>query len=448
MSEFFSALLAVAIGVVGTAALQRGRPPGETRVVWVGLLGHLVASAAQVVITLYWYGGGDLVFYAETGAQAGRLLDIDPAFYGWELLKILFQQEGYVPIPMEGYGTSTGTMVVLAAFLLYPLGGSILAGCLLLSVVAFFSRVLLLRVYLRHLPSEQHRALCLAVLLVPSVTFWGAAIAKETVALIGLGPMFSGADLLLSGGGLRKRVQGAVPLLIGGAIVWLVKPYIVVAFVVGFCVWWYVSQLRARNLRPSAIHLLGGGAVGLIGIWALGEVVPTYSVDAVAERAAGLQAVGRTVDGGSNYELGNVAARGFGQQLLFAPMALVYSLFRPFIFESRNALMALNSLETTWITYLVARSAFRGGWRGVFDVVQRWPVLAFSMVFVLILGIGVGISTSNLGTLTRYRMPMVPFYVTFVIMWGQLQRVPSGVPNLPVRRRKPGSPVVIADAGR
>jgi len=33
--------------------------------------------------------------------------------------------------------------------------------------------------------------------------------------------------------------------------------------------------------------------------------------------------------------------------------------------------------------------------------------------------VAVGLATTNLGTLSRYRMPMMPFYVTFILLLGQ-----------------------------
>jgi hypothetical protein len=43
--------------------------------------------------------------------------------------------------------------------------------------------------------------------------------------------------------------------------------------------------------------------------------------------------------------------------------------------------------------------------------------LMFCAAFTLTLGVAVGLATTNLGTLSRYRMPLVPFFVAMVLVW-------------------------------
>jgi hypothetical protein len=46
----------------------------------------------------------------------------------------------------------------------------------------------------------------------------------------------------------------------------------------------------------------------------------------------------------------------------------------------------------------------------------RSPFLVSSVVFILVFGVGVGLATRNLGSLSRYRMPMMPFYATTLLV--------------------------------
>ena len=48
--------------------------------------------------------------------------------------------------------------------------------------------------------------------------------------------------------------------------------------------------------------------------------------------------------------------------------------------------------------------------------VRNSPVLMFCATFVVTLGIAVGLATTNLGTLSRYRMPLVPFFATLLLL--------------------------------
>jgi hypothetical protein len=46
-------------------------------------------------------------------------------------------------------------------------------------------------------------------------------------------------------------------------------------------------------------------------------------------------------------------------------------------------------------------------------------------LFVVGLGIGVGLTTTNLGTLSRYRMPLVPFFGLLLMALAQTRQVPT-----------------------
>jgi hypothetical protein len=109
---------------------------------------------------------------------------------------------------------------------------------------------------------------------------------------------------------------------------------------------------------------------------------------------------------GSGYSLGELD--GTWQSMIkLAPGAINVSLFRPYPWEVSNPLMALSALEglaTLFITLLVL---FRVRAR-IFRYVKADVI--FCLVFALIFAFGVGVSTFNFGTLSRYKIPLLPFY--------------------------------------
>jgi hypothetical protein len=101
--------------------------------------------------------------------------------------------------------------------------------------------------------------------------------------------------------------------------------------------------------------------------------------------------------------------------MAFAPLALGTALFRPFIFEVRNVQTALAAVETTALLLLLFSSASRRSWRGIWRDCASSPELMFCLVFTLMMATAVGLTTTNLGTLSRYRMPMEPFLALLVL---------------------------------
>lgn len=111
--------------------------------------------------------------------------------------------------------------------------------------------------------------------------------------------------------------------------------------------------------------------------------------------------------GGSSFDAGP-AVQGVVAQLAYAPFALLTGLFRPFLTDIRNPLMLVSSGETTAIALLLGIALARLGARRVFKLIGTHPALAFCVVFCIVLGTGVGLATTNMGTLVRYRTPLVP----------------------------------------
>ncbi|HBQ11129.1 MAG TPA: hypothetical protein DEF51_08110 [Myxococcales bacterium] len=113
--------------------------------------------------------------------------------------------------------------------------------------------------------------------------------------------------------------------------------------------------------------------------------------------------------------------------MAFAPLALATSLFRPLIFEVRNAPMLLNAVESTVLTYLFVATVLRRSWDAVWREVRSSPALMFSLTFVLVFGVAVGLASTNMGTLSRYRIPLVPLFGAFVLV---LSRARAGAPEI------------------
>ena len=138
--------------------------------------------------------------------------------------------------------------------------------------------------------------------------------------------------------------------------------------------------------------------------------------------------------------MGNPTQTTLVGQLAFAPLALVTSLFRPFLFEADSFLVAVNALETAAILFLTIRALARRGFGGAWRLISESPMLVFFTLFTLGFGVAVGLTTTNLGALSRYRVPLVPFFWGLVLILDSREfgavaaRADRTRPALPVRR--------------
>ncbi len=185
------------------------------------------------------------------------------------------------------------------------------------------------------------------------------------------------------------------------------------------------------SLLKSPLYVVAGVALSVGTVWLIGELFPVFSVGQIAEETARLQAYGARGHVGSTFQIGSGEATSLSAQLRFAPLALVNSLFRPFLFEAHNAVALLNGLETAAITALLGSSLVMRGPRATAKAVLNVPIVLFFTTFVLLFALGVGLGTTNLGTLSRYRVPMMPFYISTLLLM-----LPYGV--MPWERRGSG----------
>lgn len=398
------------------AALSRQ----ERVLVGVCYAAHMLSAVAQVWLhESYYEGTGDMLTYFRAGAMLSRLLEIDFARWLPELVRLAAHVEHDIPFPVVGSGSSSGTMGALSTVLVYLFGLSPTLICLVVSTSSALSQVFMHRTARTMFPESMHLPVATGMLLVPSVIFWSSAFTKEAIA-------FPFLALLLHGGAAiakRSWLRGVATLAMGAGGVGLVKPYILVPFILAAA----AAAYAAKNARagqgkgPSWLYGLGAMAIIVVGLAAISAIFPDFSPQALSDKTAQNQASYIKMDaiglGGSNIDLDEFEDRSLGAQLKLVPLAAVNSLLRPFLFEARSSVLFAAAIESTIILVLMLR-LFRGGGRLALRRLLSSPPLAFSAVFVVTFGIAVGLNTLNLGTLSRYRIPMMPFFVVLLVGLG------------------------------
>lgn len=388
----------------------------ETQIVAAGYVYHMAFSVLIVLITSYFYGG-DMIGYHRFGTKYASLMHENFAYYAPEVTRMLLKQKTY-EVPFTFAGSSTGAMQAIATWLMFFLGGSLYAASMFFAMATFAAKMAMYNVFKSMFPRTYHTKLQLGFIFLPSVAFWASGMLKESVAFVGMGPVFWGGSKLL-----RKQqvIRASLGLALGLGMISLVKAYILfpLFFAGGVTFYWYRSLKRYGKVniiqRPWQLAIAAILTIGAV--LGLGEVFPKYSLNNIGKEAANLQYYGvRRGNTRSNYSVGNYQEKSLTGQMAYMPVGLLYSLFRPLPFEIRNAAMALNVLEMMlllllWIRVLMARPPPK-----TMNIILSHPLLMFCLVFVVLFGASVGIATTNVGTLSRYRMPMMPFYAVILLV--------------------------------
>ncbi len=200
-------------------------------------------------------------------------------------------------------------------------------------------------------------------------------------------------------------------------IIFSIKKYILLSFLPALIVWFFLARLsRIRSTVAKILMLPPVLAVvvvfGYFTMVRVGEDDARYNVDKLAQTAM-ITAYdirygwGARTGEGSGYTLGDLD--GTWQSMVpLIPKAINVSLFRPYLWEVRNPLMLLSALESLGLLFLTIYVFVKIRHRFLYFMTK--PEVLFCFVFSLVFAFAVGVSTYNFGTLSRYKIPMMPFY--------------------------------------
>ena len=218
---------------------------------------------------------------------------------------------------------------------------------------------------------------------------------------------------------LRKLVAtNTFMVLISFWVIYSMKKYILLSFLPALILWVVVANVG--RIRPVVarilvvpIALVVAAILGYYSILKVGEDDPRYRVSKLAETAKVTAydiryGWGARTGEGSGYTLGTLDG-SWASLVRLAPSAINVSLFRPYLWEIRNPLMLLSGLEsllflvvTIWVMVKARKNLF---------YCLKKPEVIFCLTFAIIFAFAVGVSTFNFGTLSRYKIPMEPFYL-------------------------------------
>ncbi len=380
----------------------------------------IIGAIALGLIFQFYYGyGGDTFHFYNNGMKV-----IANAFYENPSagLHLIFADNTYdidvaqyIPkIPMY-YDTPTYFVIRIGGFFSILSGNTYTTTALCFALFSFSGIWALYSVITKSTP-QLSKQFAIAFFFFPSLFFWGSGILKDSITLGCLGWLTYGLINVVVYKG--KILSKSIYLLFAYFII-KIKIYIILCFAPTALIWivtQHSQRIKNATLRRiiTPMLLLLSVAGGLIISTKLGETSNRYSVDKVLitaeETARWLTTMGEH-DKGSMYSLGDFDFSYAGIARKTIP-AIWVSLFRPYIFEAKNVVMLLSAIESLLFLLFTIYVFIRHGFRSVISTIRTQPFITFCLLFSILFSFAIGISTYNFGTLVRYKIPMMPFYLT------------------------------------
>ncbi len=392
--------------------------PATKRFFFPALLLKMGGALGVGFIYQFYYGGGDTFTFYTHGASHIFDAFMQDIGVGFKLLTSHgeFDPETYkYSAKIWTYRDASSFFVVRIATLF----GLISFNCysavaLWFAFISFWGLWLMYQSFAKIYP-ELNTKLAIAIFFIPTVFFWGSGILKDTITLAATGFLvYAFIQVFFE---RRNIVLNTVLALLMAYVVFSIKLYVLLSIAPALIVWFFiyrVGRVRQIALRIiiAPVFILSGLAIAFILIREVGETSERYQLDKLAETA---QVTAYDIrywtgkDAGSGYSLGELDGT-YWSMFKLAPAAVNVALFRPYLWEVNNPLMLLSALEALGLLLLLVYVLWKNKFRHILQSLKS-PIILFCLIFSIIFAFGVGISTYNFGTLSRYRIVMIPFFL-------------------------------------
>ncbi len=388
----------------------------------------VLGAIAFALIYTFYYGEGDTSYFFRGANMVSdalyynpliyfKILTLDAGEYRWDTER--FTRFSYFRSSEEFNVVKIASVLSILSFKTY------LVMAWVFGIYCFAGMWQAFLVFYRLFP-KYHFILFVAFFLSPSSVFWGSGLMKDTLTMGAACFVFAGvANWVLFN---RLSLTWIILVLISGYLIFVIKAYILFFMLPGLFTFIYLalqSKIKFVIIKTLALPILLV-IFGLSGYFATRSLMlasDTFSSErAIMKKIEGFHGDHGSMKTGSTYNLGPIEYTYAGI-LRKSPQALIVTLYRPFLWEvGRSPVVLLSALES--LTYLLATvlALMRVWVVGFFVKLFQSPLFLFCVLFVVIMGVGVGLVAFNFGALARFKIPIMPFFgVALVMMYYRLR---------------------------
>ncbi len=383
----------------------------ERNILWFSFAIKSVMVVLSALMYQYYYAYGDTFGYYMCASELNQLLYSDPS--AW--LQIALQNPSEYNLELRQLteyryyrSFSTRWVNIFYSLLLVPGSHSYLWLAFLSQVLVFVGLKQMSDFAMRYF-TEKPLIVRGIFFLVPSLLFWSCGVMKEPIVLWSIGGIF----YLLS-----SRLHSAIGWLWAAVACFLLihlKAYLL-ATMIGAGVLTLVLRKQSRKYvyrwaLPGVIFLVllyrEGGA----------QIQRYLSLRFLESRLHDLQdsQIRHTgLAGGSGYTIEQFTIDEPLQAILSSVAAFNYSAFRPYLWEAKKLINLLAVMENTFFIGLALYALY--SIKKIKLSSKQIEFVIFALCWTVLLFIVVGLTSFNYGTLSRYRIICLPYFVMLLLL--------------------------------
>ncbi len=308
----------------------------------------------------------------------------------------------------------------LVAVLCFFTFGKYLLINLFFSMISYSGVWRLYKFFYEHFP-YMHKKLAIAIIYLPTVVFWSSGILKDPLCMGMLGWMTYSLYCVFE----KKEsiIKNIIIAILAAYILYIIKVYIIISYLPFYALYLVLSNIKRVKNKIAKIAL---GFIlicfGVIGLFALAdklkEELGFFAVDKIAESVKTQQTnfINMADLAESSFSLGVEYDGSISSLLKMTPAAIGATFFRPYLWESKKISTLLSSLESLALMLLTVYVFFKAGPLKFFTIIFNNSMIFFCFFYSVLFALFVGATTLNFGTLVRYKIPCLSFYIISILL--------------------------------
>jgi hypothetical protein len=361
-------------------------------------------------------GDSFLLYYTESASLAKLILK-DFSHLKWLYLPSIDFDQSLLKNPLNlGYLRSENNYMIvrITTVLSYLALHKYVILNLFFSMISFSGVWRLYRFFYEQYP-HLHKQFAIAILYLPTFVFWSAGILKDPICTGAIGWItYALYEIFYK---KKNLLSNVVIILVFGYLLYVIKVYILISYVPFFFLYLVLKNVTLVNSRILRVLLVTGLIVLAISMFTtvmqqLAGSLGAYGGDDLAKNISTYQkAYAEQDNAASNFSLGVEFDGSTGSLIRIAPAAIIATLYRPFFWESKKLSTLLSSVESLFIMLFTLYVLYKAGLLNFLRSIMKDPVILYCLLFALLFALFVGATTANFGTLVRYKIPCLPFYI-------------------------------------
>jgi hypothetical protein len=374
---------------------------------WFAAFIKIVAGICVGLLYVYYYQAGDTLNYLADGKLLSALARHDAVSY----VRFLWNGDGDDVSSLKLSDPRAIFFVKFVSVLFLVTGDQYWVSATYLSLLSFFGTWFLFRRINAFFEGATIPAF-VAFFLFPSTTFWTSGLIKESLAC---GALFYLTGIFLEAW-FNQTVKIRHSLLAVPAlwILWILKYYYAAIFlpVVLACMLYkflFKPLLKPRNVAYALFLWL---MIFICPLVVVSFAHPNFYFHRFLEVIVSNNEIYSTSSQPQDLIKFSRLKPEIQSILVNAPMALFAGLFRPTLLEGSNIIQIIAGAENLFLLFLLGCALINT--KKILNSSHR--LLAFGIVvYVSLLCIFITLSTPNFGTLSRYRVGYLPFFVFLIL---------------------------------